>query len=551
MSMYRRKPDIIIKNGTIVDGTGASAYYADIAIKGDKIDYIGDLEGVEAPLVIDAHRKYVTPGFIDGHSHADFTFWAEPDCGNHVTQGITTAVVGNCGYSMRHYLSDVPFDPAGDGIKCVYDYSGKPSSEVPKGAMAAVLDKMDAMGATINTAWFCGHNDLRVLADVHSEEATPKQFQIMADFLREAMEAGFIGFSTGLEFDPGVMSRPEEVERLAMIAAEYDANYSTHMRDEGTYILESINEFLNVIRKTGLRGTVSHLNVKYDNGVPNEYLQKGMQMLKDARSIEHLNVYADMLPTCFATGGAQAMLPAWLYAEGWDKAKRILADPAGRERVKADMNRYWRFLAAGQWDRLLGVQATYWPEVTTTPFQDLVAKWGKEPVDCFLDILAAAPTIQDLRSVCILGTVFHEQTMIDSVVRDPIYLWMTDARAANETGPTAELVCNMQDYMSMIYFFTRYVRDLGVISIEQAVAKATGLTAKHYRLKNRGVLEVGCYADINVFNIHDLKINATFTDPCRYCEGMDYVLVNGEPVVAKGELTKKRAGRALRHLPEV
>lgn len=548
MSMYQKTPDIIIKNGTVVDGTGAPAYYADIAIVGDKIDYIGDLKGVEAPVIIDAHHKYVTPGFIDGHSHADFTFWAEPDCGNHVTQGITTTVVGNCGYSMRHYVGDLPFDPAGEQIKCVYDYLGQ--TNVPKGAMAAVLDKVDAMGLTVNTAWFCGHNDLRVLADVHTVDATEEQFAVMADFLREAMDAGFIGFSTGLEFDPGVMSRPDEVERLAMIAGEYDANYSSHMRDEGTYILEAINEFLNVVRRSGLRGTVSHLNVKYDNGVPNEYLQKGMQMLKDARSIEHLNVYADMLPTCFATGGAQAMLPAWLYAEGWDKAKQILADPEGRQKVKADMNRYWRFLAAGQWDRLLGVQAPYWPEVTTTPFQELVRKWGKEPADCFLDIIAAAPSIEDVRNVCMQGIVFHEQTMIDSVVRDPIYLWMTDARAANDTGPVADLVCNMQDYMSMIYFFTRYVRDLGAISIEQAVAKATSLAAKHYRLEKRGVLEVGYYADINVFNIHELKINATFNEPCRYCEGMDYVLVNGEAVVRAGELTKKRAGRVLRHLPK-
>jgi len=545
---YKGKPDIIIKNGTIVDGTGAPAYFADIAIKGDRIDYIGDLKGVDAPLVIDAHHKYVTPGFIDGHSHADFTFWAEPDCGNHVTQGITTTVVGNCGYSGRNYVSHLPVDPKGAEIKCVYDYADM--KQAPKGSMAAVLDRVDAMGLTVNTAWFCGHNDLRVLADVHSVDATEEQFKIMADFLREAMEAGFIGFSTGLEFDPGVMSRPEEVERLAMIAGEYDANYASHMRDEGTYILEAINEFLNVIRKSGLRGTVSHLNVKYDNGVPNEYLQKGMQMLKDARSIEKLNVYADMLPTCFATGGGQAMLPAWLYADGWDKAKEILADPAGREKVKNDMNRYWRFLAAGQWDRLLGVQAPYWPEVTTTPFQELVQKWGKDPADCFLDILAAAPTIEDVRNVCMQGIVFHEQTMIDSVVKDPIYLWMTDARAANDEGPVADLVCNMQDYMSMIYFFTRYVRDLGAISIEQAVAKATSLAAKHYRLEKRGVLEAGYYADINVFNIHDLKINATFNDPCKYCEGMDYVLVNGEAVVAKGEVTKRRAGRVLRHLPQ-
>lgn len=550
MSIYKRKPDIIIKNGTIVDGTGAPAYFADIAIIGDKIDFIGDLKGVDAPLVIDAHHKYVTPGFIDPHSHSDFTMWACPDAPNRIMQGITTEVLGNCGYSMRHYLGDLPFDPAGDAVQCVYDMSGK-RKDIPKGAMAAVLDKVDTMGFALNTAWLCGHNDLRVIADVHTEEATEAQFKIMESFLEEAMQAGFVGFSTGLEFDPGVMSHPEEVERLAAIAAKYDANYSTHMRDEGTYILEAINEFLNVIRKTGMRGTVSHLNVKYDNGIPNDYLFKGMQMLKDARNIEHLNVYADMLSTCFATGGTQGMLPAWLYANGWDKAKEILADPIGREKVKNDLNRYWRFLAAGQWDRLLAVTTHYWPEVDKTPFNDLVAKWGKEPVDCFLDIIQAAPNIEAIRNVTMLGTVFHEETMVDSVIKDPIYLWQTDSRATPDNGPVSEIVNNMQDFLAMTYFFTRYVRELGVISIEQAVCKSTSLVAKHFQLEHRGILEAGYYADINVFDLNQLKINATFTDPCRYSEGMDYVLVNGTPVVAKGEMTKARAGRVLRHLPKV
>lgn len=550
MSMYKRKPDIIIKNGTIIDGTGAPAYYADIAIMGDKIDYIGDLKGVDAPLVIDAHHKYVTPGFIDTHCHADFTMWANPENANNVHQGITTCVVGNCGYSMNNYLAGLSFDPAGDSVKCVYDYAANGISDVPKGAMAAVLDKAEAMGFCGNTAWLCGHNDLRILAGVHTVEATEEQFQIMADFLREAMETGFKGFSTGLEFNPGILCRPEEVEKLAMIAAEYDGNYSSHMRDEGTYILEAVDEFLNVIRKTGMRGTVSHLNVKYDNGIPNEYLYKGMQMLKDARQNEKLNVYADMLPTCFASGFALAMLPPWLYADGWDKAKEILADPAGREKVKADLNRYWRFLAAGQWDRLLGIQVSYWPEVTVTPFQELVKKWGKDPADCFLDIMAAAPTIEEARTVFMQGIVFHEQTMIDSVVKDPIYLWMTDSRSAPETGAVAELINNMQDYMSMTYFFTRYVRELGAISIEQAVCKATSLPSKHYKLEKRGVLEAGYYADINVFDLNELKINATFAEPCRYSSGMDYVLINGTPVIAKGEHTHVRSGRVLRHLPK-
>lgn len=547
MSMYKRKPDIIIKNGTIVDGSGIPAFYADIAILGDKIDYIGNLDGVDAPVIIDATHKYVTPGFIDAHSHADFTMWANPEAHSSIRQGVTTEIVGNCGYSMRHYLGDIPFDPAGDKVKCVYDMVGQ--KDIPDGAMAAVLDKVEAMGYSGNTAWLCGHNDLRVIAGINTVDYTEEQFAIMEKFLREALEAGFIGLSTGLEFDPGVMCRPEEVERLALVAAEYDGHYSTHMRDEGTYILESINEFLNVIRKTGLRGSVSHLNVKYDNGIPDDYLYKGMQMLKDAREIEHLNVYADMLPTTFATGGAQAMLPPWLYADGWDKAKEILNDPEGREKVKRDLNRYWRFLAAGQWDRLLGIQPLYWPEVCKTPFAEIVKKWGKEPVDCFLDIMAAAPTIEDVRVTTMQGIVFHEQTMIDTVIKDPIYLWQTDSRSAPDKGPVAKIANNMQDYMSMIYFFAHYVRDVGAISIEDAVAKATGRAAKHFNLKKRGLIAEGYFADINIFDLNELKINSTFADPCQYCDGMEYVIVNGVLTIVNGEHTGVRSGRVLRNLP--
>lgn len=546
MSIYKKKPDIIIKNGKIIDGTGMDAYYADIAIIDDKIDYIGDLSEVEAPVVIDASGKLVTPGFIDSHTHSDWTMWANPEFQSAVRQGVTTEIVGNCGFSMRHDLTNIPFDKKADGIKCVYDMFGE--KDIPKGAMAAVLDKAEKMGTSINTAWLCGHNDLRVIAGINNEEYTEEQFKIMEDFLHEAMEAGFIGFSTGLEFDPGIMSKADEVERLALVAAEYDANYSSHMRDEGTYILEAIEEFLSVIRKTGMRGTISHLNVKYDNGIPNDYLQKGMQMLKDARENEHLNVYADMLPTCFSSGGATAILPPWLYSEGWDKAKEILADPEGREKVKNDLDRYWRFLGAGQWDRLINVQAKYMPELLNMPFAEFVKKQGKDPADCFLDIIAAAPSIEEARGVDMQANVFHEQTMIDSVVKDPIYMWMTDARTTEETGPVAALCKNVQYYMSMTYFFSHYVRDAKAISIEKAVNKVTGMPAKHYKLEKRGMLQEGYFADINIFELDNLKINATFAEPCKYSEGMDFVFVNGKAVIENGNHTMERAGRVLRHL---
>ena len=302
--------------------------------------------------------------------------------------------------------------------------------------------------------------------------------------------------------------------------------------------------------KTGLRGTVSHLNVKYDNGIPNEYLFKGMQMLKDAREIEHLNVYADMLPTCFATGGAEALLPPWLYADGWDKAREILADPKGREKVKADFCRYWRFLSAGQWDRLLYIQPSYMPEIANRPFMELAEEAGRDPFDYFLDVVQAAPSREDMATFALQGTVFHEQTMIDSVVTDPIYMWQTDSSVTVEEGPLAKKTVNVQNYMSMTYFFTRYCRDLGAISIEEAVRKATSMPANHFKLEDRGVLEEGKFADINVFDLNELKVNSTFSDVCRYSSGMHYVIVNGTPVVANGEHTGERAGRVLRHLPK-
>ncbi len=546
MAFYKGKPDIIIKNGTIIDGSGVAGYFADVAIKGDKIDYIGNLKDVDAPLIIDATGKYVTPGFIDVHTHSDQNIWVNPEAHSSVRQGVTTEIVGNCGMSMRHSHNVQDFDPKGKNIQCVYDMVGQ--KDIPKGAMANVLDKFDAMGASMNLGWLCGHNDLRVIAGVNTEKASEEQFAIMESFLREAMEAGFVGFSTGLEFDPGILCKPEEVERLAKVVAEYDANYSTHMRDEGTYIVEAVEEFLNVIRKTGLRGTISHLNVKYDNGIPNEYLFKCMQMVKDAREFEHLNVYADMLPTCFSTGCVLAMLPPWLYADGWDKAKQILADKDGREKVKGDMNRYWRFLADGQWDRLLKVIAPYMPEVSKKSFAEVVEEWGKEPIDCFLDIVQAAPDISDIRNATMIGLQFKEEIMIDSVIKDPVYLWETDGFVASTEGPTAST--NMQTYMSTAYYLVRYVRELKAISLESAINKMTYRAAQHFKLDKRGLLTEGYYADVNVFGLDDIKINATFNDPARYSTGMKAVIVNGTPVVMDDVHTGARPGKALRHLPK-
>ena len=533
--------DILIRGGLVYDGKGSAPRSADVAILGDRIAAIGDLKDATADLVIDATGKCVTPGFIDCHTHSDATIWAEPLCRSAVHQGVTTEILGNCGL-MRTSIDPKDFDPAGKNITCFYDMGG---TRCPEGAMAACLDKMEAMGASMNTAWLVGHNALRTFADLFTADYTPQQFACMERILREGLEAGFIGFSTGLEFVPGNVSKPDEILRLAKIVKEYDGNYCSHIRDEGTYLFEAVEEFLDICRKTGLRGNLSHLNVKYNNGVPNEYLQICMDKLRAARA-EGLDVYTDMLPTCFASGLADALLPPWLYDEGWEKAQEILADPTGRERVKHDFCRYWRYLSYGQWDRLLYIKPAHLPELHGTPFAELVRASGKDPFDYFLDVVQSVPSLDDMRKFEIQGIAFDEQTMVDTVVKDPIYLWMTDSSVTAEEGPAARFTANIQYYMSMFHFLIRYVRELKAISLEQSLTKICSIPAKHFKLKDRGVLAEGKFADINVFALDDLKINATFDRFDRLCSGMDHVIVNGTPVIAKGEHTQKRAGRVLR-----
>jgi N-acyl-D-amino-acid deacylase len=460
---------------------------------------------------------------------------------------VTTEIVGNCGLTGRTRMAGVPFDPAGDGIDCIYNL---PGPTYPAGAVAATLDKMEKTGASMNTAWLFGHNDLRMMADCYTAEYTEEQFATMERYLREALEAGFIGFSTGLESIPGNLSRPEEIERLVAIVAEYDAIYTSHMRDEGPHILDSVEEFLNVIRKTGVRGQISHLNVKYDNGTPDGYLERSIQMLRDAREKEHLDVYTDMLPLCFATGMAMAILPPWLYTNGWEEARKTLADPEGRARVKADCDRYFRFLAAGQWDRLLYLKPTHMPEIGMRPFMELCRERGQDPFDVFLDVMQSAPDIATATGVLAQAIFFKEQTLIDTVIRDPLFLWESDSRTSVTEGQLALNNQNIQNYMSIAYFLVRYVRELGVISIEDAVKKLGSRPARHFRLIGRGRLEVGCYADVNVFDLNDLQIHATLEKVNQYCTGMQHVLVNGVPVILNGEHTGARSGRVLRHVPE-
>ena len=195
------------------------------------------------------------------------------------------------------------------------------------------------------------------------------------------------------------------------------------------------------------------------------------------------------------------------------------------------------------------IKPAHMPQIHGTPFAALVKASGKDPFDYFLDVVQSVPSLDEMRKFEIQGIAFDEQTMVDTVVKAPIYLWMTDASVTAEEGPAAKVTANIQYYMSMFHFLIRYVRELKALPLETALTKICAIPAEHFKLRDRGILAEGKYADINVFALEHLKINATFEHFNRLCSGMDYVIVNGTAVIAEGKHTEKRAGRVLRRSP--
>ena len=543
MGKYAGQADIIIKNGRIIDGTGNPYYYADIAIKQDKIAAIGDLSVASAPLIIDAAGKLVTPGFIDSHSHSDATVWVNPECQSTVRQGVTTEIVGNCGMmSLCSVQGSFPGPSAHDPGEPVSIYDADP----PAGSFSGVFDKLEKLGVSENFAWYCGHNKLRQIAGIRGADYTEAQFAVMEKNLREALDSGYIGLSTGLEFQPGKLARPEEIERLAAVVKEYDGIYASHTRNRDSAVYESTEEFLNVIRRYRIRGVYSHLNIRDHTGAPENALRKTIRHLHEVRDQEGLNVVTDMIPSLYGIGQMRALLPDWVTANGWDEARKILSDLEKRKILRTSCDRYWRFIHSGDWWRVRVQYAPRYPEIAGLTFPDLAKLWNQDEWACFFDILAAAETQDEAEQCIMLGKMFTEIDIADSIT-DPLFMWVADGYTTVDQGPLAEITAVPKHYMDIMYFFTHHVRDQKNISIEKAISKVSSYPATFYRLTDRGLIAEGYYADINVFSLDELKTRATFDRPCVYSEGMHYVIVNGIPVIAEGEHTHARPGRVLKH----
>ena len=320
----------------------------------------------------------VCPGFVDPHSHSDFSLLANPTAESTIRQGVTTEVVGNCGWSYapisdhsREYMS---------GRLHTFGFDGP---VIPWTTFGEHLDFLADVGHSPNLAWFVGHNSIRLAAGVSGSHPTELQSALMDRFMREAMEAGALGMSTGLEFNPGREATTAELVRLNAIAGEYDGIYTSHVRNRDSGILHAIAEFLEVARAGGIRAEISHLNVRHNTNAPDRGWERAVEMMEAARE-EGMDVLADTTPFLDGLGQLSGILPPWVAADGKEQALAYLRDPETRKRLRTECDRYWRFIHKGEWDRVRLQASEQHPEWDGLTFAQIADLRKADPVGLLL-----------------------------------------------------------------------------------------------------------------------------------------------------------------------
>ena len=533
--------DILIRNGWVADGTGNPLIPADVGIEGDRIAFVDrrrgrDRAGLRAVRTLDAAGKIVCPGFVDCHRHSDRTILRNPTAQSTIRQGITTEIVGNCGNSPA------PLDPAGETAHV--DPLGLDDVEPPSwSTFASYLAVVEETTITPNMAWLVGHNTLRRAAGVRGETVPADAMETMRVMLREAMEAGAVGLSTGLEFDPGRRAKTEEIAALADVVGEYDGIYASHIRNRAKFLQAAIEEFLTIVRQSGTRGQVSHLNVRYNTGAPEGAWSRAVATLEAARA-EGLDVQADCTPFVDGGGAPTAILPEWVTAEGSAQAAAYLRDPAIRAEVRTDCDRYWAFIQRGDWDRVRISSSSQHPEIVGLNLQEIADRWHEDPWDVLFDLFVE--TFSGEGQVSYIGRLFTE-AHVAANIRHPLFSLAVDAATGAAEGPLRDLYVHPLPFAGMVHYLTTWVREKDVLRLEEAIRKMTSMPAARFGFRDRGLLRAGAYADVVIFDDEALEDGATLENPVVYCRGIDHVLVNGQLVVKDGQHTGARPGHVLRY----
>ena len=529
--------DIAIRGAQIVDGSGKDRFIADVGIVDDKIAQIGNV--AQAKIEIDGSGLTLSPGFIDPHSHSDFTFHTNPDNESSVHQGVTTEIVGNCGFSSAP-LSDASISFTEKRLKN-YAYTG----EVTWRTFGEYLAEMERMKTSTNFAFLIGHNSLRLAAGIMGEEkVTDDQLKSMKRFIEDSMEAGALGMSSGLEFAPGAYSTSAELKDIITAVGKYDGIYASHVRNRDSEIFDAINEFVDIARAGGVRGQISHFNVRHDSNAPQNAWRRAVDIMENAQK-EGLDITADTTPFREGIGAMYAILPRDLVNQGAKAIAEAAADPAMRKELRTQCDRYWRFIHKGQWHRVYLEGSPNFPELQGLSFPAISEILGKDEWDCYFDIMAAAG--DQCLNLIMVGELFTDDHLKE-MISHPDFSLGVDGYTSTDHGALSEVTSSQHPYCGHIEYLAHHVRELGTLTLETAIHKMTKKVAERFNIQKRGEIKEGYFADLVLFNADTVDSRSTIQKPQVYPDGITAVLVNGEIVVHNGVHKGKRPGQVIRRI---
>ena len=524
--------DLVLRGGTLYDGSGRAGELGDLAITDGRIAAIGGVRG-PARRDIDVSGLAVAPGFIDIKTHSDFTLPINPKAESKVRQGVTTEVIGHCGFSVA---------PALPGkVELLRDYLSPSAPWLPFRELS-FPEYLDSFPATaVNAGMLVGHNTLRLMVmGMDNRAPTAAELKAMSDLLEEGLRAGALGLSSGLFTSPGSYAAPDEMIALCRVVKRYNGGYFTHIRDESNEVLEALQEAIDVAAACEVHVEVVHFKC---SGLDNwGKAALGLKMIADAKA-RGVDIDCDSYPYTAGSNPLKNLLPQWVQADGVPAMLERLALADTRARIGADIARdglnNWGRIP--DWDCVQISISPHLPQYARRTIADLARERGADPIDVVCDYL-----IEDRGATRVLVTSISEDDVRD-IIRSPLALVGSDGNCVADYGTVSQGMPHPRFYGTFPRILGHYARELDLIPIERAINKMTGATAHALKLADRGLLREGYRADVTVFDPTDFKDRATYADPHQYPTGpRTTVLVNGVPVVENAVHTGALPGKVLR-----
>lgn len=527
--------DVVIKGGTVYDGTGGKPFKADVGIKGDKIAAVGNLSRAKAKQTVDASGLAVAPGFINMLSWSTESLIVDGRSMGELKQGVTTQIFGE-GWSMGPLNERLKKQTISDQSDLKY--------EVGWTTLAEYLQFLEKRGVSQNVASFIGATTIRMyVIGNEDKQPTAEQLQQMRELVRKEMEAGALGIGSSLIYAPAFYAKTEELIEMCKVAAKYKGKYISHMRSEGNQLIEAVEELLRISREAGIPAEIYHLKAAgKDNWAK---MDKVLAMVEDARK-KGMKITADMYTYPAGATGLDAAIPPWSLDGGYAALFKRIQDAATRKKILEEMRTptdKWEnlYLAAGSPDKVLlvGFRNEKLKPLTGKTLAEVSRMRGTDPENTILDLM-----LEDGSRV---GTVYFlmSEENIKKQIRYPWVSFGSDAESQAPEGAFLKSNPHPRAYGNFARLLGKYVREEKVISLQEAIRRFTGLPATNLELDRRGFLKKDYFADVVIFDPNTIADKATFDKPHQYSIGVHHVFVNGVQVLKNGEHTGSFSGRAI------